>query len=127
MRHQVKGYHLGRSTGQRNALRRTMIMQLFQYEKIETTLAKAKAIQPEAEKLITMAKNSLGGSEVDQINARRRAAADLGNASGDIVKKLFDDIAPRFKNRPGGYTRILKLGPRQGDSAEMVLIELVSE
>jgi len=127
MRHQVKGYHLGRSTGQRNALRRTMIMQLFQYEKIETTLAKAKAIQPEAEKLITMAKNSLDGSEIDQINARRRAAADLGNASGDIVKKLFDDIAPRFKNRPGGYTRILKLGPRQGDSAEMVLIELVSE
>ena len=89
MRHQVKGYHLGRSTGQRNALRRTMIMQLFQYEKIETTLAKAKAIQPEAEKLITMAKNSLDGSEVDQINARRRAAASLGNASGDIVKKLF--------------------------------------
>ena len=127
MRHQVKGYHLGRSTGQRNALRRTMIMQLFQYEKIETTLAKAKAIQPEAEKLITMAKNSLDGSEIDQINARRRAAASLGNASGDIVKKLFDDIAPRFKNRPGGYTRILKLGPRQGDSAEMVLIELVSE
>ena len=96
MRHQVKGYHLGRSTGQRNALRRTMIMQLFQYEKIETTLAKAKAIQPEAEKLITMAKNSLDGSEIDQINARRRAAADLGNASGDIVKKLFDDIAPRW-------------------------------
>ena len=127
MRHQVKGYHLGRSTGQRNALRRTMIMQLFQYEKIETTLAKAKAIQPEAEKLITMAKNSLDGSEIDQINARRRAAASLGNASGDIVKKLFDDIAPRFKNRQGGYTRILKLGPRQGDSAEMVLIELVAE
>ena len=127
MRHQVKGYHLGRSTGQRNALRRTMIMQLFQYEKIETTLAKAKAIQPEAEKLITMAKNSLDGSEIDQINARRRAAADLGNASGDVVRKLFDDIAPRFKNRQGGYTRILKLGPRQGDSAEMVLIELVAE
>ena len=127
MRHQVKGYHLGRSTGQRNALRRTMIMQLFQYEKIETTLAKAKSIQPEAEKLITMAKNSLDGSEIDQINARRRAAADLGNASGDVVKKLFDDIAPRFKNRQGGYTRILKLGPRQGDSAEMVLIELVAE
>ena len=127
MRHQVKGYHLGRSTGQRNALRRTMIMQLFQYEKIETTLAKAKAIQPEAEKLITMAKNSLDGGEIDQINARRRAAADLGNASGDVVKKLFDDIAPRFKNRQGGYTRILKLGPRQGDSAEMVLIELVAE
>ncbi|HAE85993.1 MAG TPA: 50S ribosomal protein L17 [Anaerolineaceae bacterium] len=127
MRHQVKGYHLGRSTGQRNALRRTMIMQLFQYERIETTLAKAKAIQPEAEKLITLAKNSLEGSEIDQINARRRAAANLGNASGDIVKKLFDDIAPRFKNRPGGYTRILKLGPRQGDNAEMVLIELVSE
>jgi len=127
MRHQVKGYHLGRSTGQRNALRKTMIMQLFQYEKVQTTLAKAKAIQPDAEKLITVAKNSLDGSEVDKVNARRQVTAELGNASPEVVKKLFDDIAPRFKNRPGGYTRILKLGPRQGDNAEMVLIELVSE
>lgn len=127
MRHQVKGYHLGRSTGQRNALRRTMIMQLFQYEKMQTTLAKAKAIQPEAEKIITIAKNSLDGSEIEKVNARRSVAAQLGNASPEVVKKLFDDIAPRFKNRPGGYTRILKLGPRLGDNAEMVLLELVSE
>jgi len=61
------------------------------------------------------------------VNARRRVAAELGNASPEIVKKLFDDIAPRFKSRPGGYTRVLKLGPRQGDNAEMVLFELVSE
>jgi len=127
MRHQVKGYHLGRSTGQRNALRRTMIMQLFQYEKMQTTLAKAKAIQPEAEKIITIAKNSLDGSEIEKVNARRSVAAQLGNASPEVVKKLFDDIAPRFKNRPGGYTRILKLGPRLGDNAEVVLLELVSE
>jgi len=108
-------------------MRKTMIMQLFEHEKIQTTLAKAKAIQPDAEKLITVARNSLTGSEVDKLNARRQVAAELGNSSADIVKKLFDDIAPRFKNRPGGYTRVLKLGPRLGDNAEMVLLELVAE
>ena len=127
MRHQVKGYRLGRSGGHRTAMRKTMIMQLFEHEKIQTTLAKAKAIQPDAEKLITVTRNSLTGSEVDKLNARRQVAAELGNSSADIVKKLFDDIAPRFKNRPGGYTRVLKLGPRLGDNAEMVLLELVAE
>lgn len=127
MRHQVKGYRLGRSGGHRTAMRKTMIMQLFEHEKIQTTLAKAKAIQPDAEKLITVARNSLTGSEVDKLNARRQVAAELGNSSADIVKKLFDDIAPRFKNRPGGYTRVLKLGPRLGDNAEMVLLELIAE
>ncbi|MGV8049954.1 MAG: 50S ribosomal protein L17 [Anaerolineaceae bacterium] len=127
MRHQVKGYRLGRSGGHRTAMRKTMIKQLFEYEKIQTTLPKAKSIQADAEKLITVARNSQKGSDVEKMNARRQVAAELGNASPEIVKKLFDDIAPRFTNRPGGYTRLLKLGPRLGDNAEMVLLELVSE
>ena len=127
MRHQVKGYRLNRSMGHRNSLRRTMIRQLFEHEKIQTTLAKAKSIQPDAEKLITLARNAQKGEEMDKVNARRQAAASLGNNSGEIVKKLFDDIAPRFATRKGGYTRLLKLGPRLGDNAEMVLLELVSE
>ncbi|HOG59336.1 MAG TPA: 50S ribosomal protein L17 [Anaerolineaceae bacterium] len=127
MRHQVKGYRLGRSGGHRAAMRKTMIMQLFEHEKIQTTLAKAKSVQPDAERMITIARNSLNASEVEKVNARRQIAGQLGNASGEIVRKLFDDIAPRFKTRPGGYTRLLKLGPRLGDNAEMVLLELVSE
>ncbi|MFZ3152146.1 MAG: 50S ribosomal protein L17 [Anaerolineaceae bacterium] len=127
MRHQVKGYRLGRSGGHRTAMRKTMIKQLFEHEKIQTTLPKAKSIQADAEKLITVARNSQKGSDVEKMNARRQVAAELGNASPEIVKKLFDDIAPRFTNRPGGYTRLLKLGPRLGDNAEMVLLELVSE
>ena len=127
MRHQVKGYRLNMSMGHRNSLRRTMIRQLFEYEKIQTTLAKAKSIQPDAEKLITLARNSQKGDEMVKVNARRQAAASLGNNSGEIVKKLFDDIAPRYATRKGGYTRLLKLGPRLGDNAEMVLLELVSE
>lgn len=127
MRHNIKGYRLGRSTGHRNSMRRTMIMQLFDHEKIQTTLAKAKSIQGEAEKMITVAKNSAKAEEIEKLNARRQIAGELGNASHEIVKKLFDDIAPRFTNRPGGYTRLLKLGPRLGDNAEMVLLELVAE
>lgn len=88
-----------------------------------TTCAKAKAIRGDAERLITLAKNSGSKSDIDKVNARRLAAARLSNAEN--VRKLFDDIAPRYTNRPGGYTRILKLGPRLGDAAEMVLIELV--
>lgn len=127
MRHNVKGYRLNRSGGHRTAMRKTMIKQLFEHERIQTTLAKAKSIQADAEKMITLARNSQEGDEAVKINARRQIAGELGNASAEIVVKLFDDIAPRFKNRPGGYTRILKLGPRQGDNAEMVLIELVAE
>jgi large subunit ribosomal protein L17 len=104
-----------------------MIKQLFEHERIQTTLAKAKSIQPDAEKLITLAKNVQKADEAIQVNARRQAAGELGNASAEIVKKLFDDIAPRFTSRKGGYTRLLKLGPRQGDNAEMVVLELVSE
>jgi large subunit ribosomal protein L17 len=104
-----------------------MIKQLFEHERIQTTLAKAKSIQPDAEKLITLAKNVQKADEAIKVNARRQAAGELGNASGEIVRKLFDDIAPRFNSRKGGYTRLLKLGPRQGDNAEMVVLELVSE
>ncbi len=127
MRHQVKGYRLNRSGGHRTAMRKTMIKQLFEHEKIKTTLPKAKSIQADAEKLITLARNSAKSSEIEKVTARRQVAGILGNASAEIVKKLFDDIAPRFTNRQGGYTRILKLGPRIGDGAEMVLIELVAE
>jgi large subunit ribosomal protein L17 len=127
MRHKVKGYRLGRSGGHRTAMRKTMIKQLFEHEHIQTTLAKAKSIQADAEKIITIARNSQKADESAQVHARRRVAGFLGNASADIVKKLFDDIAPRFETRPGGYTRILKLGPRTGDGAEMVLIELVAD
>ncbi len=127
MRHQVKGYRLNRSMGHRTSMRKTMIKQLFEHEKIQTTLAKAKSIQPDAEKLITLARNAQKGDDTLKMNARRQAAASLGNNSNEIVKKLFDDIAPRFSTRKGGYTRLLKLGPRLGDNAEMVLLELVSE
>ena len=127
MRHQVKGYRLNRTMGHRTSMRKTMIKQLFEHEKIQTTLAKAKSIQPDAEKLITLARNAQKGDDILKINARRQAAASLGNNSNEIVKKLFDDIAPRFSTRKGGYTRLLTLGPRLGDNAEMVLLELVSE
>ncbi|MEA4930989.1 MAG: 50S ribosomal protein L17 [Anaerolineaceae bacterium] len=127
MRHQVKGYRLNRTMGHRTSMRKTMIKQLFEHEKIQTTLAKAKSIQPDAEKLITLARNAQKGDDLLKVNARRQAAASLGNNSGEVVKKLFDDIAPRFSTRKGGYTRLLKLGPRLGDNAEMVLLELVSE
>ena len=125
MRHHVAGYKLNRTKGQRNALRRVMIKQLFENNRIKTTKAKAKAIRGDAEKLITLAKNSAKGSDIDKVNARRQAAAALADAA--VVKKLFDDIAPRFETRNGGYTRMLKLGLRTGDSSEMVLLELVEE
>lgn len=126
MRHQVAGYKLGRTKDQRKGLRRTMIRQLFTHERISTTRAKAMFIRGEAERLITLARNSSEGSDIEKVNARRLAAARLGN-DPEIIKKLFDEIAPRFNDRKGGYTRILKLGLRQGDAAEMVLLELVEE
>ncbi len=126
MRHRVAGYKLGRTTDQRKTLRRTMIRQLFEHERIETTRAKAASIRGEAERLITVARKSADGSDIDKVNARRLVASRLGN-DPEIVKKLFDDIAPRFMNRNGGYTRVLKLGKRLGDAADMVLLELVEE
>ena len=127
MRHKVKGYRLNRDRGHRTAMRRTMIRQLFENERIKTTLPKAKSIQADAEKLITLARNCQEADDVVAMNARRKAAAELGNGSRLVIQKLFDDIGPRYTNRNGGYTRILKLGPRASDGAEMALIELVEE
>lgn len=125
MRHHVAGYKLSRDKDQRNSLRRNLICQLFTHERIRTTRAKAKAIRGEAEKMITLARNAEKADEMGKVNARRLAAARLANP--EVVKKLFDDIGPRFAKRPGGYTRIYRLVPRLGDAAEMVLIELVEE
>ncbi len=126
MRHRVYGKRLSRSKDQRRGLRRTMIRQLFNNERIQTTKAKAVSIRGEAERLITLARNSANGSDVDKMNARRLAAKKLGGAPEE-VKKLFDEIGPRYADRNGGYTRMFKLGPRQGDSADMVVLELVEE
>ncbi len=125
MRHRVAGYRLDRNKDQRIGLRRTLINQLFTHERIQTTRAKAMAIRGDAEKLITLARNSDKGDDTAKVNARRKAAAELNDA--EVVKRLFDEIAPRFASRNGGYTRIFKLGPRLGDAAEMVLLELVEE
>jgi large subunit ribosomal protein L17 len=126
MRHQVAGYKLGRSKGARIALRRTLIKQFFTHERITTTRTKAEAIRGDAERMITVARRSAEASAVAKVNARRLVASRLGGGD-DVVRKLFDDIAPRFATRPGGYTRMLKLGPRHGDAAEMVILELVEE
>lgn len=124
MRHRVAGKRLDRHVGARNALRRTMVKQLFEHERIRTTKAKAQAIRGQAEKLITLAKKGLATEDSAKIvHAQRLAAARLANP--EMVQKLFDDIAPRYTERNGGYTRMLKLGRRRGDSAEMVLLELV--
>lgn len=125
MRHSVAGYRLGRTKGARIALRRNLIKQFFTHERIKTTKAKAAAIRGEAEKLITLAKNSAEGTDEQKVHARRLAISRLGD--NQIIKRLFDEIAPRFATRNGGYTRVIKLGPRLGDSAEMVVLELVEE
>jgi large subunit ribosomal protein L17 len=125
MRHQIAGYKLGRNKDTRLGLRRTMVKQLFDHERIQTTHTKALFIRGEAEKLITIARRSSKATDIEKVNARRLVASRLGDAA--LVKKLFDEIAPRFENRNGGYTRISKLGPRLGDNAEMVVIELVEE
>lgn len=111
--------------GARIALRRNLIKQLFTHERIHTTKAKAAAVRGEAERLITIARNSAESSDSAKVHARRLVAARLGD--NQLIKRLFDEIAPRFATRPGGYTRVLKLGPRMGDSAEMVILELVEE
>ena len=125
MRHNVAGYKLDRTTGARKALRRNLIKQFFEYERIRTTKAKAAAIRGEAERIITIARNSANATDSEKVSARRLVAAKLGD--NRVLKRVFDEIAPRFANRPGGYTRVMKLGPRHGDSAEMVILELVEE
>jgi len=124
MRHKVAGKKLSRHMGARTALRKVMVKQLFEYERIKTTRAKAQAVRGQAERLITLAKRALAdGDEARIVHARRLAMARL--ADKEIVQKLFDEIAPRYAERAGGYTRLLKLGPRDGDASEMVVLELV--
>ncbi|MGD8537607.1 MAG: 50S ribosomal protein L17 [Candidatus Aminicenantes bacterium] len=116
MRHQVSGKKLGRNSSQRKALLRSLVTSFVEKERIRTTLAKAKATRPIAEKMITLAKTN-------SLHTRRQALQYIYKK--EAVKKLFEDIGPRFTERPGGYTRIIKLGPRAGDGAEMAILELV--
>ncbi len=116
VRHNVRGRKLGRTSAHRKALFRNQLASLVQYERIKTTLPRAKELRPIAERVVTRGRQ-------DTVHARRmvnRWLADRG-----LVKKVFDEIAPRFKERPGGYLRIVKLGPRPGDGAEMALLEFV--
>jgi large subunit ribosomal protein L17 len=116
MRHRVAKKKLGRDTAHRQALMRNLITDLFRYERIRTTEAKAKAIRPFAEKLITVAKRG-------DVHARREVLKWVSDK--DVVDHLFFAIAPSFRDRPGGYTRIIKLGRRLGDAAPVAIIELV--
>ena len=116
MRHQRSGKKLGRDSAHRKALYSNLAGALIEHGRISTTEAKAKAVKPFAEKMITLGKRG-------DLHARRQALAAL--RSNHVVHQLFADVAPRFANRPGGYTRIVRVGPRQGDAAEMVYLELV--
>lgn len=124
MRHKVAGKRLDRHMGARKALRRGLIKQLYEHERIRTTKAKAQAVRGESEKLITLAKRALAsGDEMKVVHARRIVKSRLPH--DEMVKKLFDEIAPRYTERNGGYTRMLKLGKRPTDNADMVILELV--
>jgi large subunit ribosomal protein L17 len=116
MKHRVVGRKLGRTSEHREALLRNLSRELLDKERIKTTLAKAKELRPFAEKLVTLAKR-------ETLHARRQVLRRVHDRQ--IVAKLFDTISARFAQRPGGYTRIIKLGPRPGDHAEMAIIELV--
>jgi large subunit ribosomal protein L17 len=124
MRHRVAGYKLSRTTAQRSNLRRSLLTDLVNHGRIQTTEAKCKAIRDQAEKLVTTAKGGLTEEKARQVHARRLVAAQL-NGGADAVRKVFADIAPRYQERQGGYTRIYKLGPRKGDNAPMAMIEWV--
>lgn len=138
MRHKVHGRRLSRDTGHRNALRRNLIADLLVFEQITTTEAKARTIRPAAEKMITLAKRGLANAEGEAVHARRLAAARLPNTRTmeaedgtfeevDVVRKLFEEIAPRYADRPGGYTRMVKIGRRSGDNADMAVLMLVED
>jgi large subunit ribosomal protein L17 len=116
MRHLVKGKRLRRNTAHRRALLRNLVTSFLEKERIRTTLAKAKATRPLAEKMITLAKKNT-------LHARRQAHRFIFKKT--VVKKLFDEIGPRFSERPGGYTRIVKVGPRAGDGADLAILELI--
>ena len=128
MRHRVSHRKLGRVTEHRIAMLRNQASALLKYEHIETTMPKAKELRPFVERIITIAKRGLAAGADNAANgrtlhARRLVLRDIQDR--DVVSKLFDTIAPRFEARPGGYTRILRLGYRRGDSAEVAQIELV--
>jgi large subunit ribosomal protein L17 len=116
VRHQRKGKKLGRDSAHRKALYSNLAGALIEHGRIKTTEAKAKAVKPIAEKMITLGRRG-------DLAARRQALAYL--RSQEVVHQLFADVAPRFADRPGGYSRIVKIGPRYGDAAEMVYLELV--
>lgn len=116
MRHRVAGRSLGRDKDHRRALFRNLITELIRHERIETTEAKAKAVRGQAEKLITLAKRG-------DIHARREAAKTITDPA--VTKKLFETLGARYKERAGGYTKLFKVGPRQGDGAPVVIMELV--
>ncbi len=118
MRHRKRGRELSRTASHRSALLRNLATSLLEHERIRTTEAKAKELRPVVEKLIT-----LGGT--DDVHSRRQARRLIENRV--VLQKLFDDVGPRFRDRPGGYTRILKLGARKGDGAELAIIELVEQ
>ena len=124
MRHRVRGKKLGRNGAARNQLRLSLARALLQYGRIQTTRAKADFIRADVEKLITLAKRSKAHEDPNRVVHAMRLAASRLNNDRELVGKLFNEIAPRFEDRAGGYTRILKLGPRKGDAAEMVLLEL---
>jgi large subunit ribosomal protein L17 len=116
MRHHRKGKKLGRDASHRKALYSNLAGALIEHGRIKTTVTKAKAVKPFAEQMITLGKRG-------DLAARRQAISEL--RSQDVVHKLFAEVAPRFAERPGGYTRIVKIGPRYGDAAEMAYLELV--
>lgn len=116
MRHRVAGRKLGRTTSHRLSLLRNQVTDLFRYEKLTTTEAKAREVKPLAEKVITLGK-------VGSLQARRQALETV--ADREVVEKVFTTLAKRYAERPGGYTRLVKLGPRWGDRAAMALLELV--
>lgn len=116
MRHRIAGRSLSRDKDHRRALFRNLIMELLRHERIETTEAKAKAVRADVEKMITLAKRG-------DLHARRLVLRTV--LDKDVVEKLFEKLGPRYKDRPGGYTRMFKVGPRQGDGAPIVIMELV--
>lgn len=117
MRHAIKNRKLGRTTAHRHALFRNQLQSLMDKERIVTTLEKAKELRPLAERVVTRGKRS------ESVAARRWVRQWIPKR--ELVKKVFDEISPRFAERPGGYTRIVKLGPRKGDGAEMAVLEFV--
>jgi large subunit ribosomal protein L17 len=117
MRHGKKRHKLSRDSAHRKSLLKNLSRDVIEHERIKTSEAKAKAVKPQVEKLITLAKRG-------DLHARRQALSALGQ-DRFIVHKLFEEVAPRYAERPGGYTRIVKLGPRRSDSTEMVFLELV--